>query len=139
MRTLPPKPTPANMVSRVLLCNWLWMVAALLLPVAGATVAAAQAPSQAPGKAPVRNLMGFRDGTANLDASNERQMKRYVWVGADDDEPEWAVGGSYMAVRVIRMFVESWDRTPLAEQEAIIGRHKKSGAPRLRFTTRAPF
>lgn len=55
MRTLPPKPTPANMVSRVLLCNRLWTVAALALAlsaaaVAGATVTAAQAQ----GKAPVR-------------------------------------------------------------------------------------
>ena len=82
-----------------------------------------------PGKAPVRNLMGFRDGTANLDAADEAQMRRHVFVGPDDDEPAWAVGGSYVAVRAIRMFVEFWDRTPLAEQEAIIGRHKESGAP----------
>jgi deferrochelatase/peroxidase EfeB len=82
-----------------------------------------------PGKAAVRNLMGFRDGTSNLDASNDALMRRFVWVGPDDGEPAWAVGGSYMAVRAIRMFVEFWDRTPLAEQEAIIGRRKESGAP----------
>ena len=35
MRTLPPKPTPANMVSRIVLRNCLWMAIALLLAVAG--------------------------------------------------------------------------------------------------------
>jgi deferrochelatase/peroxidase EfeB len=82
-----------------------------------------------PGEAGVRNLMGFRDGTANLDASSQPLMERYVWVADDDGEPEWAVGGSYHVVRVIRMFVEFWDRTSLGEQEALIGRHKESGAP----------
>jgi len=82
-----------------------------------------------PGRAPVRNLMGFRDGTANLDASSDRVMRKHVWVGAHDDEPEWAIGGSYQVVRIIRMFVESWDRASLAEQEAIFGRQKESGAP----------
>ncbi len=43
--------------------------------------------------------------------------------------PEWARDGTYHAVRIIRNFVERWDRTPLAEQEAIFGRHKASGAP----------
>jgi deferrochelatase/peroxidase EfeB len=91
-----------------------------------------------PGKAPVRNLMGFRDGTANLDGGDPELMKRHVWVAPGDGEPDWAVGGSYLAVRIIRMFVEFWDRTPLAEQEAIIGRHKESGAPDGRRETDVP-
>lgn len=76
-----------------------------------------------------RNLLGFKDGTANLAAAEDELMNQYVWVGADDDEPDWAVGGSYHAVRVIRMLVEFWDRTRLSEQESLIGRHKESGAP----------
>jgi deferrochelatase/peroxidase EfeB len=82
-----------------------------------------------PGEAGNRNLMGFIDGTANLDAADDEVMDRYVWVQADDDEPDWAAGGTYHAVRVIRMLVEFWDRTRLSEQEALIGRLKDTGAP----------
>ena len=82
-----------------------------------------------PGEAGVRNLMGFVDGTANLRPEDDDAMDRFVWVAEDDGEPAWAVGGSYHAVRVIRMLVEFWDRTRLSEQEALIGRKKDNGAP----------
>ncbi|WP_138466045.1 iron uptake transporter deferrochelatase/peroxidase subunit [Poseidonocella sp. HB161398] len=75
-----------------------------------------------------RNFLGFRDGSANPDSNDAAAMDRLVWTHAAG-EPGWAQGGSYQAVRLIRNFVERWDRSALAEQEAIFGRRKVSGAP----------
>jgi len=82
-----------------------------------------------PGEAGVRNLMGFIDGTANLNPAAEAQMDASVWVAPDDPEPHGVAGGTYHVVRTIRMLVEFWDRTRLGEQEALIGRRKANGAP----------
>jgi deferrochelatase/peroxidase EfeB len=74
-----------------------------------------------------RNLMGMKDGTANIRAEDSDAMDRFVWVGGEG--PSWMRGGSYLVSRRIRMLLEIWDRAPLQDQERTIGRHKYSGAP----------
>jgi deferrochelatase/peroxidase EfeB len=74
-----------------------------------------------------RNLMGMKDGTANIRAEDSEDMERFVWVGGEG--PAWMRGGTYMVTRRIRMLLEVWDRAPLQDQERTIGRHKYSGAP----------
>ncbi|MFD0144290.1 MULTISPECIES: iron uptake transporter deferrochelatase/peroxidase subunit [unclassified Streptomyces] len=78
-----------------------------------------------------RNLFGFKDGTRNIAGTDTAGLDKHVWVAAKDapGQASWMTGGSYLVARRIRMNVETWDRTPLAEQEDIFGRDKKEGAP----------
>ncbi|HSS03978.1 MAG TPA: iron uptake transporter deferrochelatase/peroxidase subunit [Solirubrobacterales bacterium] len=75
-----------------------------------------------------RNLMGFKDGTNNVRAEDEREMDEHVWVQPGDG-PAWMEGGTYMVVRRIQMLLDVWDATSLEGQERAVGREKVSGAP----------
>lgn len=75
-----------------------------------------------------RNLFGFKDGTVNPDVNSKSELDKTVWVQTGDG-PNWLVGGSYMVVRRIQMYIEVWDRSTLNDQEATFGRFRDSGAP----------
>jgi deferrochelatase/peroxidase EfeB len=75
-----------------------------------------------------RNLMGFKDGTDNINVGDAAAMGQFVWVKAGDG-PGWMVDGTYLVLRRIRMLFDVWDATSLDGQERVIGRYKLSGAP----------
>jgi deferrochelatase/peroxidase EfeB len=75
-----------------------------------------------------RNLLGFKDGTANILGDDAVALDEHVWVPAAT-QPAWLAGGTYLVVRRIEMLIEDWDREPLSSQQSIVGRTKGSGAP----------
>lgn len=81
--------------------------------------------SAGPGQETPRNLLGFKDGTRNVET--DEQYSRFVWVRGGDQP--WMEGGTYQVVRKIRMLLETWDTDRVGNQQRIIGRHKEEGAP----------
>ncbi len=69
-----------------------------------------------------RNLFAFKDGTANFSGEKADNV---VWA----TDPGWFNGGSYLIARRVQMFLETWDRTNLAAQNATFGRDRATGAP----------
>jgi deferrochelatase/peroxidase EfeB len=74
-----------------------------------------------------RNLLGFKDGTQNVNIADPFALDTFVWSGLEG--PASMRGGTYLVVRRIRLAVERWDAVDVREQERTIGRRKVSGAP----------
>ena len=83
-----------------------------------------EAKARKPDTADARGILGFPDGTRNLNAKANA-----VDLFAGSEAPAWARGGTYVAVRQIRLKLERWDRLSLTAQENSIGRRKVSGGP----------
>ncbi len=75
-----------------------------------------------------RNLLAFKDGTANLDPTDDARMRRNVWA-ASGDGPSWMAGGTYQVYRRVRLRISEWDESPLGEQQDVFGRYRANGAP----------
>ncbi|WP_079125463.1 Dyp-type peroxidase [Streptomyces lushanensis] len=74
------------------------------------------------GRGLARNPFHFTEGFGN--PAGERETAERALVRAGQGEPEWAVGGSYQVVRIIRFATELWDKDSVHEQERIIGRRR---------------
>lgn len=81
---------------------------------------AGSVPAAAPGEAP-RNLLGFKDGTAN---PGPEEAGRSVWITSGP-----YAGGCYLVLRRIRLRVAEFLALPVARQEQVIGRRREGGGP----------
>lgn len=77
------------------------------------------------GRGLARNPFHFTEGFGNPDT--ERESLDRALTSTDQDEPQWAVGGSYQVVRIIRFATDLWDKDSVREQERIVGRRRDGG------------
>ncbi|MER8029578.1 Dyp-type peroxidase [Streptomyces bauhiniae] len=74
------------------------------------------------GRGLARNPFHFTEGYGN--PATPAEVSERAVVTADQNEPAWAVGGSYQVVRIVRLATDFWDRDTVHEQERIIGRRR---------------
>ena len=74
------------------------------------------------GRALTRDVAGFVEGLGNPDSRDGATVDRMTLIRSGAGVPEWAVGGTYLVLRVLRLDREAWDAETPAEQETIIGR-----------------
>ncbi|MFF1648062.1 Dyp-type peroxidase [Streptomyces sp. NPDC058240] len=74
------------------------------------------------GKGLSRNPFHFTEGFGN--PGTEREVADRAVVRSGQGEPDWAVGGSYQVVRIVRFATELWDKDSVREQERVIGRRR---------------
>ncbi|MFE9557814.1 Dyp-type peroxidase [Streptomyces sp. NPDC006703] len=74
------------------------------------------------GKGLALNPFHFTEGFGN--PGTERELADRALVRSGQGEPDWAVGGSYQVVRIVRFATELWDKDSVPEQERVIGRRR---------------
>jgi dye decolorizing peroxidase len=73
-----------------------------------------------------RNLMGQVDGTRNP-RPDAAEFSRVVW--NDGERHPWFKNGTTLAFRKIRMELRTWEQLDPLDQEKVIGRNRRNGAP----------
>ncbi|MBV7295343.1 Dyp-type peroxidase [Corynebacterium sp. TAE3-ERU12] len=71
-----------------------------------------------------RSYMGYQIGIVN--PTDKADRDKVVWI---DEGPDWLRGGTAVVVRRVLTNINSWQRLPRAEREAVVGRKLDTGAP----------
>jgi deferrochelatase/peroxidase EfeB len=75
-----------------------------------------------------REPSGFEDGITNpKNLSVDRQLDEFVFVRDGDPEPDWCVGGTYLAYRKIRRRMDKFFKMPMPDREAVFGVDRETG------------
>jgi deferrochelatase/peroxidase EfeB len=82
-----------------------------------------------------REPSGFEDGLTNpKGGAPGSPMEAAVFIGPNDPEPDWCVGGAYLAYRKVRRRLERFFALSGTEQQQVFGVDKEG----VRITTPAP-